>query len=61
MAFQLGKTNLAKFFKFRKAIGNGDWVEASSEMLNSKWAKQTPNRVEKLAKLMASDSVNIIV
>lgn len=61
MCYQLGKTGVSKFTKFRKAVANGDWVEASAQMLNSRWKEQTPNRVKKLAKIMASDSVNIVV
>jgi len=48
MAFQLG-TKLTQFAKFRGAIANRDWERAVTEMLDSKWADQTPNRASDLA------------
>lgn len=63
MIFQLGRTRLAKFIRFRKAIANGDWVEAKAEMLDSKWAKEdSPARAKKLAEIMEhGQEVDIIV
>ena len=52
MAFQLGRPRLAQFKKFRAAIEEKDFVTAAAEMLDSRWAKQTPNRVERLHKRM---------
>jgi lysozyme len=49
MCFQLG---LPKFLLFKKShvlFENGMWSEAADEILNSKWAKQTPNRANRLA------------
>ena len=31
-----------------------DWAEASRQMLDSKWAKQTPNRASRLSRRMAA-------
>ena len=52
MAFQLG---VPRFMKFKKTIGlikQSAYFEASIEMLNSLWAKQTPKRAKKLSNLM---------
>jgi len=52
MAYQLGVGGLLKFKKMWSALKSTDWVKASEEMLDSKWAKQTPNRARKLASIM---------
>ena len=54
MVFQLGKTGVRKFKKMWSALKNNDYKKASEEMLDSKWAKQTPERAESLADLMKS-------
>ena len=38
-----------KFRKMKAAVDNRDWPEASRQMLDSRWAKQTPNRAMRLA------------
>ncbi len=52
MMFNLGYTRLGKFIKMRKAIANGDYAEAASQMLDSKWAKQVKGRATTLAEMM---------
>ena len=52
MAFQLGLTKLMMFKKFQKKIIEKDWNGAIEEMRDSRWYKQTPNRVEALIKKM---------
>jgi len=52
MAFQLGRTKLSKFEKTLLLLEEGDFKEASKEMLDSDWAKQTPNRAKRLSKRM---------
>ena len=49
MCYQMG---FAGFTKFKKAIANmidKNWKGAATEMLDSRWAKQTPNRANRLA------------
>ena len=53
MSFQLGKTSLSKFTLMIKAVDKGDFNEASKQMLNSEWAKQTPERAKRLAKRLS--------
>ena len=48
MAYQLGVSKLLNFRRMWKAIENRNWNEMIKEMRDSKWYKQTPNRVEKL-------------
>lgn len=48
MAYQLGGKGLESFVKMRKAVSEKDWETASAEGLDSKWARQTPERAETL-------------
>jgi lysozyme len=52
MMFNLGRPRLSKFVKFREAINKKDWQEAKTQMLDSKWAKQVPNRANRLSERM---------
>ena len=52
MIFQLGKTGVSKFKKMWEALSQYNYIGASFEMLDSKWANQTPNRAKKMAALM---------
>lgn len=49
MAFQLGTAGLLKFKNSLSLIERGKYAEASAEMLNSTWAKQTPNRAKRIS------------
>jgi lysozyme len=48
MAFNLGITRLLKFQKMFAALNSGDYVQASIEGLDSRWAKQVYNRAHRL-------------
>ncbi len=52
MMFQMGRPRLSKFMNMRRAIAECDWPKAAVEMLDSRWAKQTPNRANRLAERM---------
>jgi lysozyme len=52
MAFNLGRTRLATFRKLIIAVQTQDWEAAAREMLDSKWARQVPNRAAELAEQM---------
>ena len=56
MVFQLGKTGVSKFYNFLAALKDNppQWLTASEEMLDSRWAKQTPNRAKRMSDIMAS-------
>ena len=51
MVFQMGVAGVNKFRKFLAASLDRDWARAADEMLDSKWAKQTPARAKELAKV----------
>ena len=52
MVFQLGKTGVSKFKNMWKALAEKNYIGASYEMLDSRWAKQTPNRAKSMAQIM---------
>ena len=52
MAYQMGADGLAKFANTLKAVAEQRWGDAANGMLNSAWAKQTPNRAKRHAKQM---------
>ena len=54
MIFQLGKTGVSKFRNMWKALSSLDYSTAASEMLDSRWAKQTPNRAQAMSAQMAA-------
>ena len=55
MIFQLGGTGVSKFRKMWQALQQDppDYAEASVQMLDSRWAKQTPNRAQEMARHMS--------
>lgn len=49
MCYQLGVTGVSKFKKTIAYLRNKQWEKASVEMLDSLWAKQTPNRAQEMS------------
>jgi lysozyme len=51
MIFQLGKTGVKKFRNMWKALQQDppQYDVAATEMLDSRWAKQTPNRAKEMS------------
>lgn len=52
MIFQMGEAGFSKFQMVREHLLRGEYIEAASEMLDSRWAKQTPNRAKRHARQM---------
>ena len=52
MVFQLGRTGVKKFRNMWKCLSELNYLGASFEMLDSRWAKQTPNRAKDMAEQM---------
>lgn len=48
MSFQLGEGTLRKFVNMNKAVDDQDWSAVAWQMLDSRWAQQTPARCERL-------------
>ena len=52
MCYQMGFTGFCKFKKAIAGMKEHDWKTASTEMLDSLWAKQTSNRANQLADIV---------
>ena len=55
MAFQMGVSGLLQFKRTLGSIEDGQYGEAAVEMLESKWAQQTPMRAYRMALQMETD------
>ena len=53
MSYQLGVKGVLNFKNMIKALKDNDYKEASIQMLDSLWAKQTPNRAKRLSDRMS--------
>lgn len=54
MAFQMGTRGLLQFKGTLRALEAEDYETAADEMLDSRWAVQTPSRANKLAAIIRS-------
>lgn len=54
MGFQMGVPGVCKFKNMLAAMDAGDFEKASIECLNSAYAKQTPERADRIARLIRS-------
>ena len=52
MVFNLGMPRFKQFQNMIAAIEAGDWMEASDEMMDSRWAQQVGLRASRLAEMM---------
>jgi lysozyme len=52
MAFQMGVYGLLGFTNTLFLVHIGQYERAADEMLNSKWARQTPGRARRLSEMM---------
>ena len=52
MSYQMGLSNVSKFKKALHAMQMFQWKLAATELLDSRWAKQTPNRAKELSEEM---------
>lgn len=57
MAFNLGTTGLTKFTKTIGHLKANEWTEAGDEMLRSRWAEQVPNRAQRIAEAVRTDTL----
>ena len=58
MCYQLGLRGFSQFKKTIYYLETEQYEEASMEMLDSLWAKQTPNRANELSELMSTLATN---
>lgn len=50
MAFQMGITGVLQFQRSLAAIRDERWADAANNLLQSTWAKQTPERARRVAR-----------
>lgn len=55
MAYQLGVTSLSNFRNMWRALDKGDWAEAEKQALDSRWARQTPKRAKRHARVLGGE------
>lgn len=58
MVFQLGVAGVLGFRKMINHLNAGNYRAASLEALNSKWARQTPNRARRVTAVMSTGTLN---
>ena len=54
MSYQMGLSGVCKFKKALHAMQMLQWKLAAKELLDSRWAKQTPNRAKELSDIIGS-------
>ena len=52
MVYQMGESGVSKFKGMLSALSDGRYTDASDEMIDSLWYRQTPNRASELALAM---------
>lgn len=52
MAYQMGYSGVSAFKKMWKALEDNDYDEASRQALDSRWARQTPERANRHAEVL---------
>ena len=56
MCYQMGVSGFSKFKKTIKYLADKNYDKASKEMLDSRWARQTPNRAIRLSNIVKAQS-----
>ena len=56
MCYQMGVSGFSKFKKTIKYLADKEYEKASKEMLDSRWARQTPNRAIELSNIVKAQS-----
>ncbi len=57
MAYQMGVSRVYKFRKMWAALKEENYIEAANEALDSRWARQTPFRAERHARVLRGESL----
>ena len=56
MCYQMGVSGFSKFKKTIQYLADKNYDKASKEMLDSRWARQTPNRAIELSNVVKAQS-----
>jgi len=57
MAYQMGVSGLLGFKNMWRALDTGNFAEAERQALDSKWARQTPNRAWRHASVLGGSAI----
>lgn len=57
MSYQMGVAGLLEFKQSLKLVKAGKYAGAAKEMLNSNWAKQTPNRAKSVTDILKTGRI----
>lgn len=57
MVFQMGLSSVMDFQQTRQHILNGEWEDVKAHFLASKWYRDTPNRVKRMAEIMVTNTL----
>ena len=57
--FQFGRPRFSKFKKSIQYAKEGAWDKCATEILDSRWAMQTPNRAQRYPKRLASLAIPV--
>jgi lysozyme len=57
MAFQLGVRGCFAFKKMWAALARQDWQASHDEALDSRWARQTPQRAQRIAAILLTGKI----
>jgi len=60
MAYQMGVSGVKGFRNMWEAIRNEDYHTAASEMMDSRWARQTPERAGRHAVIMETNNLGTL-
>lgn len=59
MSFQLGVAGVAGFTKSLALLNESKWNEAAAELLNSRWARQTPKRAIRVTDVIRTGTTKL--
>ena len=59
MCFKLGRPRLSHFKKYIAYAEEGLWDSVATEILDSRWAKQTPNRAKRISERFMKLSIPV--
>lgn len=60
MSYQLGTSGVKRFKKMWAALEVGDYDTAAVEMLDSRWARQTPQRAARHVRIMKGSDIDYV-
>lgn len=58
MRFQLGRSGLEGFAMMLQCLARGDFAGAAAQALDSRWARQTPARARRIARMLARGEID---